>query len=154
MALDFSIVMNVRHQFGGDDLNEGAYAGNRGSYAFDCPDVDTNAEAILLFQSKGVGKEQSLEINGTRVYGGVPVTDSVVARALWGPVEANNHDHLVEAASRAWSGNVMLVGAGTLRTLGNELEIASDGEHFLVDNVVVIFRTESGSLGPRDVLAE
>jgi hypothetical protein len=76
MALNFTIVVHVRHQFGVVDQDIGVFAGLEHSFPFDCPSVSSD-HALLLFQSLGVGQEQTLETNGVPVFGGVPVTDAV-----------------------------------------------------------------------------
>jgi hypothetical protein len=76
MALNFTIVVHVRHQFGVVDQDIGVFAGLEQSFPFDCPSVSSD-HALLLFQSLGVGHEQTLETNGVPVFGGVPVTDAV-----------------------------------------------------------------------------
>jgi hypothetical protein len=149
MSTDFSVVMNVRHQFGDEDINVGAFSGNRDQFPFDCPNVDPTQISLLLFQSFGVSREQGLTVNGSLVYGGVPITSDVYGQALPGLDSSSRHDHPLVAGSSGWVGNVLLIGAGVLGPTGNELVVESDGDNFVVDNVVVMYKTQrGGAIGP------
>jgi hypothetical protein len=142
MALSFTVVINVRHQFGDTDQNIGVFAGRSANFSFGCPSVSSD-QALLLFQSRGVGAEQVLEVNGVPVFGGIPETDvirGVTGLASSSPVELQ-HNHSVSAVSLGWAGNVMLINQGVLRDADNVLRIASQGDDFIVDNAVILFKT-------------
>jgi hypothetical protein len=150
MPLDFTVIFNVRQHFGdqGEYFNyEFDYAGNEHDYQFDCPNVDTGAEAVLMFQSRDVDNDKNvLQINPATapqpsVFGGIPV----------GPGGKNT-----------WNGNIMLIRPNVLRATGNQLHIASrntqgttghDMDDFVLDNVVVLYKTRViatiPSSGPR-----
>jgi hypothetical protein len=40
-----------------------------------------------------------------------------------------------------WVGNVLIINPGVLKSSGNVLRIASNGEEFVIDNVVVVYKT-------------
>jgi hypothetical protein len=52
MALDFTIVVNARGQFGDTNINFGNFVGREAGFSFDCPSVSSDP-ALLLFQSFG-----------------------------------------------------------------------------------------------------
>ena len=78
MALDFTVVIRVRQRFGDDKSNnplletEAPFVGVQKDFAFVCPNVDRNQDAILLFESQGVDVQQPLLINGQQIFGGIP----------------------------------------------------------------------------------
>lgn len=147
MALDFTIVINVRQQFGDDDQNIGVFAGRRKEFRFDCPNVSSD-QAFLLFQSSGVSNEQVAEINGVAVFGGVPETDAIVVFTTGFPTgfDVPSHDHPMRAISGGWTGNVMLIQAGVLRSSGNVLVVRSSGDEFVIDNLVVVYKVRGGQI--------
>lgn len=142
MALDFTIVVNVRHQFGEEDHNMGVFAGNEATFEFDCPSVSSD-QALLLFQSFNVTGEQVLEVNDVLVFGEVPATDQVLG--VTGPPsdieDVPSHFHQVFASVFGWVGNVLFINPGVLRDSGNVLRIASAGDKwFVIDNVIVLYK--------------
>jgi hypothetical protein len=135
MGSDFTVIIRVRQHFGDDQGSmPGAFVGNNNSYPFSCPNVDSTQEAVLLFQTLSVDHDKNfIAINSIgatgepEVYGGIPVSRS-------------NQD---------WNGNVMLIRPGVLRE-NNTLRLgarASNGsllgdiDDFVIDNVVVFFKT-------------
>lgn len=142
MPLDFSIIIHVRHQFGQEDLDVGVFAGAEASFPFDCPGVDASQHALLLFQSFGVGNEQLLEVNGTAVFGGVPGGGSIAERT---GSSGGGHTHRIPS-SEGWNGSVMIVNQGVLRDAGNVLRIRGPFDEFVVDNVVVVYKTRGRGL--------
>jgi hypothetical protein len=155
MALDFTVVVNVRHQFGNNDGNIGVFAGRQRDFTFDCPGASAE-QAILLFQSLSVGEEQLLQINGTTVFGGVPATDVIGGFTTGLPVGSTSvepHGHDVRAISFGWTANVLLVNPGTLREDNNVLHVESSGDEFVIDNVVVLYKVRSGRF-PGDVILQ
>lgn len=140
MALDFTTVVHVRHQFGNVDQNVGVYAGLDKRWNFDCSEVSSE-HALLFFQSSGVEQEQSIEINGVAVPGGVPVNEVVVG-GTGGPLgNVPFHTHSVVGSFSGWAGNIMVIGRGVLKSQANDLRISSSGAEFVIDNVVVVFKT-------------
>jgi hypothetical protein len=168
MAMDFAVIVHVRHQFGRDDIDIGVYAGRERSWTFDCPDVSAAAHAILLFQVASVDTAHSLSVNGFNVAGGIPAGENFLvstAVAFTGaaslpqhahslpdggstgitgnpPTIEQGHAHVVPFGS-GWSGRVMIVPAGVLLPQGNTLTVTTTtGEMFLLDNVVILYRTK------------
>ena len=142
MALSFTVVVNVRHQFGDTDQNIGVFSRRSADFSFDCPSVSPD-QALLLFQAMGVRGEQVLEVNGVPVFGGLPETDRVLGATGFanGPPGIPQHTHGFSAFSFGWAAQVMLINPGVLKDTGNVLRIASGGDDFVVDNVVVVFKT-------------
>ena len=155
MALDFTIVTDVRQRFGDyardekgapDARPSGMEAdtaiGLDKSFAFRCPSVDRRQFAILLFQTLGVAVRQGLEINGQTIFGGIAPSLDPAARIL-GPRAESPEDRTTLGT---WNGHVMLIHPGVLQE-NNILRIraadatAANIDDFLVDNVVVVFKT-------------
>ena len=145
MPLDFSIVMHVRHQFGDENLGIGVFAGAEASFPFDCPGVDASQHSLLLFQSHGVGNQQVLEVNGSAVFGGIPGGGSVGKRT--GSSGDGGHTHPIPS-STGWNGSVMIVNQGVLRETGNLLRISGPFDEFVVDNVVLLYKTRGRGIVP------
>jgi len=158
MAVDFTVVMDVRQRFGDrkvdekESLNEtesgleadAPFVGAERTYAFRCPAVDRSQFALLLFQALGVSTVQTLEINGLTIFGGIPVSVDRNSRRLGSGSDA----HTVHSLIARWNGNVMLVHPGVLQD--NNLmriraaEMTADNlDDFIIDNVVVVFKTRS-----------
>jgi len=148
MPMDYSIIVNVRNQFGNEDLNIGAFAGGEKEFSFGCPDVDASQPAVLLFQGQQVGREQTLEINGSAISGGIPLGPvSSGFTSQGGSDLSDQHTHAFAGLSYGWSGYVMLVGPNVLTNSNNVMRVASRGEtEFVIDNVVLLYKTRSGGL--------
>lgn len=143
MALDFTVVITVRQRFGDNDIEdvgletEAPFVGSQKDFEFHCPNVDTRQQAILLFQCMGANAEQTMEINGQQIFGGIPPAIDFVTTPT-------------AILTRAeWNGNVMLIQPGVLRE-NNVLRIRagelSNGniDDFIIDNLVVVFKTRPG----------
>jgi hypothetical protein len=163
MALDFTIITDVRQRFGDYARGEKDSAGARPSgmeadtaigldksFAFRCPSVDRRQFAILLFQTLGVAVRQGLEINGQTIFGGIAPSLDPAARIL-GPRSESPEDRTTLGT---WNGHVMLIHPGVLQE-NNILRIraadatAANIDDFLVDNVVVVFKTAQQPGGAR-----
>jgi hypothetical protein len=141
--MNFTVIVEVRHQFGNDDLNIGVYSGQEASFPFNCPNVDTSQTAVLLFQGQQVSIEHVLEINGTAVAGGIP--PGPIAAGFTSTTSA--HAHTAAFPSFGWSGFVMLVHSNVLRTSNNVMRVASSGgAEFVIDNVVILYKTRMGPI--------
>jgi hypothetical protein len=70
--MDYTVIVQVRHQFGNDDIDVGVFAGEQFDFSFNCPKVDASQVAILLFQGFRVGEEQTLETMGRKFPVGFP----------------------------------------------------------------------------------
>jgi parallel beta-helix repeat protein len=136
MGNSFTVVQGQRQHFGNEpgsfnDVEpEVPFVGAAKEYVFDCPNVNPSETAILLLQSRDVSHPRHiLQINGTQVYGGLPVSPS----------------------RDSWNGNVLLVESHhQLRATGNVLRVearnANGGtggniDDFIVDNVVLQYKT-------------
>jgi hypothetical protein len=159
MAVDFTVVIAVRQRFGDlrrdekPSLNEpesgleaeAPFVGLEKEFAFRCPSVDRSQFALLLFQSLGVSTVQALEINGQTIFGGIPVSVDRNSRTLGSGSDA----HTVHSLIARWNGNVMLVHPGVLQE-NNLMRIraaemtAGNVDDFIIDNVVVVFKTRAG----------
>ena len=133
---NFTVVQSQRQHFGNqpgsfNDIEPDIpFVGAAQEYVFDCPHVNPTETAILLFQSRDVSHSRNiLRINGTQVYGGLPVSPS----------------------RDTWNGNVLLVEPHhQLRATGNVLRVEArntsggtgdDIDDFIIDNLVVQYKT-------------
>jgi len=144
MALDFTVVITVRQRFGDDDVEDrgletdAPFVGAQKDFEFHCPNVDPRQQAILLFQCQGTSDQQSMEINGRKVFGGIPQAIDIFTLP----------DGRI-ASHAQWNGNVMLIEPGVLRE-DNVLRIQAGAfgddnlDDFIVDNLVVVFKTKPG----------
>ncbi len=162
MALDFTVVFAVRQRFGdpaADDLGqetEAPFVGRQKAYSFLCPAVDPRQQAVLLFQCQGANFQQSLEINDQLIFGGIPASVESEA-SLFQPALAQGIVQSFPVAQ--WSGNVMLVHPGVLqennvlRIQAREIGNSGNIDNFIIDNLVVMFKTRpgTGTFGSTDV---
>ncbi len=89
---------------------------------------------------------QSMEINGQIIFGGIPSSVEFAPSPflVQGQVQSRPLAH--------WSGNVMLVEPGVLQNTNvlrvSSRQIGSSGniDNFIIDNVVIVFKTRQ--LGP------
>jgi parallel beta-helix repeat protein len=136
MGNSFTVIQYQRQHFGNqpgsfNDIEPDVpFAGAAKEFRFDCPQVNPAETAILLFQSRDVSHSRNiLQVNGTPVYGGLPVSPS----------------------RDSWNGNVLLLEPRhQLRATGNVLrlearntsgETGGDIDDFIVDNLVVQYKT-------------
>jgi hypothetical protein len=156
MALDFTIITDVRQRFGDMIRDEkpslreresgieddAPFVGWEKSFAFRCPSVDRSQFALLLFQTLGVSVRQGLEINGQTIFGGIAPSVDFESRILGSGSEA----HQDRSAIARWNGNVMLIHPNVLQE-SNILRVhaaemtAGNVDDFVMDNVVVVFKT-------------
>jgi len=162
MAADYTVIIAVRQHFGdnpsgfagqpGEDQDElglepGApFVGASEDYFFDCPHVDSRQFGVLQFNAQGVGQGATvLQVNGRDVPGGISQGPS------W---------HALDPHVPLWDTHSLLIERNVLQEQGNLLHIASikptlpDGEvldqldDFLIDNVVMWFKTPTGDQPP------
>jgi hypothetical protein len=136
MGTNFTVIQFQRQHFGHqpgsfEDIEPGVvFVGQAKEFVFDCPCVNSNDTAVLLFQSRDVSHALNiLHINGRSLYGGLPVSPS----------------------RDTWNGNVLLVEREYgLREKGNVLRVESrndtggvdaDIDEFIIDNVVIQYKT-------------
>jgi hypothetical protein len=140
-ATSFTVILFSRQHFGTlpDVYNEwepdAEFVGLTKDFSFDCPGVDSGETAVLMFQSLGVASQATvLQINGVDVYGGIPIT---------------NERGVKERYALDWSANVMLVESNhQLKAAGNILHVESTGQEFIIDNVVITYKTHIGPSKP------
>jgi hypothetical protein len=136
MATNFTVVLFQRQHFGNepgvfDDIEPGVpFAGSAKDFSFDCPGVNPDETALLMFQSRDVDHQRNIfKINGVDVVGGLPASPS----------------------SDAWNRNVLLIEPHhELTAKGNVLHVESrnsnggrdgDTDDFIIDNVVIVYKT-------------
>jgi hypothetical protein len=141
--MNYTVIVEVRQQFGDQDLDIGVFAGQQKSFAFDCPNVDRGQTAVLVFQGQRVGREQTLQVNGVDVSGGIPPGPLAAGfTEPAGSTASTAHRHAFSGPSFGWSAYVMLVRPNVLREAGNVLRVASqESTEFVIDNVAVFFKT-------------
>lgn len=137
------MIIDQRQHFGNDPGDHpGAFVGSNKEYPFPCPNVDPREPAVLLFQTLSVTHDRHfIAINSIGATGDPEVFGGI-------PVSASNTD---------WTGNIMLIRPNVLRE-NNILRLgarASDGslgglsgevDDFVIDNVVVLFKTKRRAL--------
>jgi hypothetical protein len=141
MTTNFTVILFQRQHFGNDpgsldDIEPDLpFAGAAKSFSFDCPEVNPGETALLLFQSRDVDHRGNiLQINSVDVFGGVPVSP----------------------ARDAWNANILLIEPRhQLKATGNVLNVESrtssgestgDVDDFIIDNVVIAYKTLDVSL--------
>lgn len=141
MGMDFTTIIHVRQHFGNTeaylkDVEPGLpFVGATKDFPFDCPKIDPEATAVILFQSRDVDHSKNvIQINPESaeqpaIFGGIPVSPS----------------------KATWNGNVMLVHAKVLLETNNILHIESrnsaggsvgDLDDFIIDNLVVLYHVK------------
>jgi len=156
MALDFTVVIQVRQRFGdrdADDLGqetEAPFVGQQKDFSFRCPSVDSGQQAILLFQCQGANVQQSLKINGQEIFGNIPAS---VEQKPFPFLQPN--DVVISVPNAQWNGNIMIIHPGVLqennvlRIKAGEIGDSGNIDNFIIDNLVVVFKTRrsSGTVG-------
>jgi hypothetical protein len=135
MVSDFTVIQFQRQHFGHhpgsfNDIEPAVpFVGSAKHFVFDCPHVNPDEMAFLLFQSRDVDHPRNiLQINGVQVFGGLPVSPS----------------------RDTWNGNVLLIEPHhRLQETGNILRVESrdasgsvkgDIDDFIIDNVVITYK--------------
>ncbi len=129
--MDYTVIVNERHHFGNEpQFLPGVFAGPSQCFDFECPGIDPGQRAVLMFESLHVTTPKNIfTINDKTIFGGLPTTVQ---------------------DKQAWTGNVMLVEAGTLSPRGNSLCVqalnssgqpSGDIDDFVIDNVVLLYKT-------------
>ena len=128
--VNYSVIVNQRNHFGDEErFLPGVFAGRKKDFPFDCPGVDAGQQSVLMLQALHVDGEKNVFTINDQTLFGLPTT--------------------VEDKT-AWAGQVLLVGANTLRARGNILHVearTSSGsptgelDDFVIDNVVLMYKT-------------
>jgi len=137
MPTEFTVVLFQRQHFGNEpgafnDVEATVpFVGPTKDFTFDCPNVNPNETAVLMFQSREVSKAQKdvFRVNGVDVFGGLPASPS----------------------KDTWNGNVLLVESRhRLRPTGNTLHVEARNDSgggggniddFILDNIVLMYKT-------------
>jgi hypothetical protein len=136
MATDFTVIVPNRHQFGDEkgtfnDIEPNLKSIQRKrDFTFNCPNVNPGETAFLVFQSRDVDHQGSIfKVNGIDIAGGLPASPS----------------------RDSWNGNILLIGSQhQLKATNNVLHVESrnesgedkgDIDDFIIDNVVVVYKT-------------
>ncbi len=157
MSLDFTVIIRVRQRFGqegGDnhpnstrevtDAGTAPWVGASAEYEFECYRVDTNAEAILQFESLSVsaGNSDNLPTRNIIRINGMDIAGSITP----GP-------------ARFWKTHSLVVQPGLLRERNSvyveSLLFAPAGfDNFVLDNMVVWYKTRRSPIPPGSQVAE
>ena len=134
MATDFTTIVTQRQHFGDE---QGAFndvpnklVGRKKDFTFNCPNVNPNETAFLIFQSRDVDHQRNIvKVNTLDVFGGLP--------------QSPNRD--------TWNGNILLIGSQHKLTATNNVlhvesrnengETGGDIDDFIIDNVVIVYKT-------------
>ena len=153
MPCDFTIILpEIMHlgdeegMFADAPLFPDAFQGHESRpLRFGCPNNVREERAVLFFQTRDVDlATNAIQINGSDLFGGIPVSSTG------------------DAESPIWNGNVALVDAHRLHVSGNVLHLgarnSSGGtsgnvDDFLIDNVVILYKTRRSAPEPTDTLA-
>lgn len=154
MAVDYTILIRVRHRFGDNESEfeepqletQAPFVGASKEFAFATPNVDSSQDAILQFQSLGVTfRKNVLEVNGTRVFGGLSTSIDAV------PIESGTQ-FVGTLIRQVWTTHSLLIQPGLLRernTLLIEARNRDGGtsgnlDNFIIDNMIMFYKTRSG----------
>jgi hypothetical protein len=144
MAMNFTIILFQRQHFGDEPdhfdflgPNVPPFVGSTKDFSFNCPNVNPRETAVLMFQSLGVvAPTNVLQINGIDVFGGLPVAD------LEPHAHIGQEERVQLLKAQTWSGNIMLVEPRhKLKAADNIMHIESRGNDFIIDNVVIVYKT-------------
>ena len=142
MATEFTVIFFQRQHFG-DEPNffnflgphVPPFVGLTKDFQFNCPDINPRETAVLMFQSLGVVAQTNvLQINGVDVFGGLPVADA--------ELHAHREGGVTVLKANTWSANIMLLETRhELKAVDNILHVESGGNDFIIDNVVILYKT-------------
>lgn len=158
MPSDFTVIQSVRQRFGDEFRDEttveaqAPFVGASKDFAFACPGVDSAAEAVLQFETRGAQygyKDEHprniIRINGVDIPGGI--TPGPYLESMTPPMTIWKSHTLTVPANLLGERNVLHVEAVKFRDLRNQLD------NFVLDNVVVFYKTRrstvvGGTVGP------
>ena len=134
---DFTVILFTRQHFGNqpgifEDIEPSVpFAGATKDYSFDCPNVNPNQTAVLMFQSRDVDHPRNVfQINGVSVYGGLPVSPN---RNTW-----NSNTLLVEPRH-------LLRGSRNILNVESRNSSGGNGgnlDDFIIDNIIIFYKTK------------
>jgi len=156
MSTDFKVIFSGRQHFGNEpkifddvepNVSGDAFVGKTKDYVFDCPNINPNETAVLMFQSRDVAKSQRniFRVNGVDVFGANPANPALGLPASGGIPASPNKDE--------WNGNIQLLESRhNLKPTNNRLHIEarknngnSGGniDDFILDNMVIMYKTRT-----------
>jgi len=123
MATDYTVIISVRQHLG-DEANSllpgVPFVGKQKDYRFDCPGINPNQTAVLLYNSYDAGPRDRFEVNGKQLYGGI----------YEGP------------GGNRWASHELLVEPEfSLKPQGNGVNVSGNLDDFILDNVVIMYKT-------------
>jgi len=153
MPSDFTVIQAVRQRFGDQadawevqTEQEAPFVGAAKDFAFSCPGVLPAEWGVLQFGTLGVFKTTPiLRINGVDIPGAISAGPGAMLVTPAGQT-------LLHTFLPFWGSHSLLVPPGALREQ-NTLHVEStptpegDLDNFILDNVVVFFKTPAGSRG-------
>jgi hypothetical protein len=133
MGINYTVILFSRQHFGDEEgslFPNVQFVGQEKTYTFDCPEINPNETAILVYNSYDVTSPRDrFEINGKQLYGGL----------YEGP------------GGRTWASHELLVEPEfKLKASGNLLHVksltrgghpAGDIDDFVLDNIVIWYKT-------------
>ena len=156
MASDYTVIQAVRQRFGDKEKDfeempieltgekEAPFVGVTKDFPFSCPNVDRAQTAILQFISYGIASSGgTLEINGVGVSGGL---------------SSGGQGHELKPRLPLWNAHFLLVAPNVLSAQNNVLRILSrpddfgNRDNFVIDNIVVFYKTLGGGSPGGDVV--
>lgn len=141
MSTDYKVIFSGRQHFGDErktfndvepNVDGNAFVGPTKDYTFDCPNINPNETAVLMFQSLDVDSRTNVfRVNDVEVFGGLPASP----------------------ARNEWNGNIQLLAPHhKLTATNNRLHIearnnAGSGggniDDFVLDNMVIMYKTRT-----------
>jgi hypothetical protein len=151
MNTNFTVIFSGRQHFGDErttfndvepNVDGNAFVGHKKDFTFDCPNINPNETAVLMFQSRDVSKSQRniFRVNQVDVFGANPASGTLPAS---GGIPAS-------ADRNSWNGNIQLLETRhRLKATGNTLHIEARNDaggvggnidDFILDNMVIMYK--------------
>lgn len=159
MPADFTVIFSTRQHFGNnvtdiiDGLRENLgeteapFVGREKYYEFRCPNVESNENGIIVFQTLGVSWRHEITINDQIVYGGITRgATSIAFNLVTNTYNDSNLSDITSQPIMVWNTHSLVVSKNVLRT-SNLLKISSlpdsDGriDDFIIDNFIIHYKT-------------
>jgi len=150
MSMDYTVVQAVRQHFGDGSYNnmsdqqlppEVRLEGREKSFPFSCQNVDKSKVAVLQFQIVGSNGAGSMKINGANISGGIPDSVSTTHQHRRPPLATEFY----AVTNNITTSQIMLIPANVLDS-DNILQIEASADDFIIDNIVVMYKTRNRSL--------
>ena len=164
MPVDYATVVRVRQRFGDNKSEprepqletEAPFVGTSKEFLFETLKVDQSQDAILQFQSLGVSHPKNLlRINGTDIFGGLSTSVDIGAAGSAGKAEFT-------FIRQVWAAHSLLVHPNVLRDQNvlfieaRDFDGGTNGnlDNFIIDNVIVFYKTRDSGIDPGGVVLE